>query len=238
MISGKRVALIVPTLNEAEAIGVALRRTPRDIVDRLIVVDGGSQDKTVEIAREAGAEVLKVGRGYGRACWEGARIAAEDCDIIAFMDGDGADRVEGIAALVGPIADGNEDFVIGSRTRGLRERGSIGFHQVVAGRLVGWLLAIGTGVVYSDMSAFRAIGRDSLLSLGMREMTFGWNVEMQIRAARRGLRVLEIAVPYGLRLGGQSKVAGSFRGTVKATASIVATLVRVLREPRRSQFLS
>jgi glycosyltransferase involved in cell wall biosynthesis len=238
MIAGKRVALIVPTLNEADAIGAALREAPRDIVDRLIVVDGGSQDKTVELAREAGAEVLNVGRGYGRACWEGALLAAEDCDIIAFMDGDGADQVETIVALVGPIAEGDQDFVIGSRTRGLLERGSIGVHQVIAGRLVGWLLAVWTGVVYSDMSAFRAIGRGPLLSLGMREMTFGWNVEMQIRAARRGLRILEIPVPYGVRLGGQSKVAGSLKGTLKATVSIVATLVRVLREPRHSQSLS
>ena len=94
MIGGKRVALIVPTLNEAESIGVALGRTPRDIVDRLIVVDGGSRDATVARAREAGAEVIEVGRGYGRACFEGAKLAAQDCDILAFMDGDGADRVE------------------------------------------------------------------------------------------------------------------------------------------------
>ena len=235
MIAGKRVALIVPTLNEANAIGAALRRAPREIVDRLIVVDGGSRDETVRLARESGAEVINVGRGYGRACWEGALLATKDCDIIAFMDGDGADRVETIAALVGPIAQGAQDFVIASRTRGVCERGAIGVHQIIAGRLVGWLLAVWTGVVYSDMSAFRAIGRAPLLSLGMREMTFGWNVEMQIRAALNGLRVLEIPVPYGVRLGGQSKVAGSLKGTLMATASIFATLARVLREPRRSQ---
>ena len=233
MIAGKRVALIVPTFNEADAIGAALARAPRDIVDRLIVVDGGSHDETVERARAAGAEVLVVGRGYGRACWEGAALAAEDCDVIAFMDGDGADRVEAIADLVGPITRDEQDFVIGSRTRGMRERGSMGAHQIVAGRVAGWLIALSTGVAYSDMSAFRAIRRDAMLLLGMREMTFGWNVEMQVRAARSGLRVLEIPVPYGVRRGGQSKVAGSFKGTLKATFSIGSTLVRVLREPAR-----
>ena len=234
MMAGRRVALVVPTLNEGESIAGALSRAPRDIVDRILVADGGSQDETADRARAAGAEVLPVGRGYGRACWEGARKVAEDCEIIAFMDGDGADRVETIAQLVGPIALGEQDFVIGSRTRGEREPGSMGAHQRLAGRAVGWVLALSTGVVYSDMSAFRAISRDALLALGMREMTFGWNVEMQVRAARQGLRVLEVPVPYSNRIGGHSKVAGSLKGTVKATVSIGSTLVRVLREPAAS----
>jgi glycosyltransferase involved in cell wall biosynthesis len=238
MIAGKRVALVVPTFNEADAIGAALAKAPRDIVDRLIVVDGGSRDATVERARAAGAEVVTVGRGYGRACWEGATLAAKDSDIIAFMDGDGADRVEAIADLVGPIARDEQDFVIGSRTRGARERGSMGAHQIMAGQVAGWLIALSTGVAYSDMGAFRAIRRDAMLSLGMREMTFGWNIEMQVRAARSGLRVLEIPVSYGVRLGGQSKVAGSIKGTLKATFSIGSTLVRVLREPARPSSLS
>jgi glycosyltransferase involved in cell wall biosynthesis len=233
MMAGRRVALVVPTFNEADAIAAALERTPRDIVDRLIVVDGGSADDTVARARAAGAEVLCVGRGYGRACFEGARLAATDCEIVAFMDGDGADRVELLADLVGPIARNERDFVIGSRTRGAREPGSMGWHQVVAGRIAGGLIALWTGVGYSDMGAFRAIRRDALLGLDMREMTFGWNVEMQARAARSGLRVLEVPVPYGVRRGGQSKVAGSLSGTMKATVSIVSTLIRVLREPAR-----
>jgi glycosyltransferase involved in cell wall biosynthesis len=232
--TGRRVALIVPTFNEADAIAAALGPVPRDIVDRLIVVDGGSSDETVERARSAGAEVVCVGRGYGRACWEGALLAAQDCEIIAFMDGDGADRIEDIERLVGPIARDEQDFVMGSRTRGDSEPGSIGLHQVIAGRAVGWVLALWTGVVYSDMGAFRAIRRDALLVLGMREMTFGWNVEMQIRAARSGLRVLEVPVPYSLRQGGRSKVAGSLTGTVRAALNIGATLVRILREPPRA----
>ena len=233
-----RVALVVPTLNEAEAIGPALARVPHDVVDRLIIADGGSRDGTVDCARHAGAEVLSVGRGYGRACWQGALMAATDCEVIAFMDGDGADRPEELPALAGPIACGERDFVIGSRTRGRREPGSMGVHQVLAGLAVGRLLALWSGVVYSDMGAFRAIRREALLSLGMREMTFGWNVEMQIRAARSGLRVLEVPVPYGVRVGGRSKVAGSFSGTLKAGLNIMLTLVRVLREPARPQLLS
>jgi hypothetical protein len=114
----------------------------------------------------------------------------------------------------------------------------MGAHQIMAGRVAGWLIALSTGVAYSDMGAFRAIRRDAMLSLGMREMTFGWNIEMQVRAARGGLRVLEIPVAYGVRLGGQSKVAGSLKGTLKATVSIGSTLVRVLREPARPSSLS
>ena len=233
MIAGQRVALVVPTLNEGDSIAAALGMAPRDIIDRIVVADGGSQDDTADRARAAGAEVLQVGRGYGRACCEGAQKVADDCEVIAFMDGDGADRVDRIGALVGPIARGEQDFVIGSRTRGEREPGSMGLHQLLAGRVVGWVLARSTGVVYSDMSAFRAIRRGALLALGMREMTFGWNVEMQVRAARQGLRVLETPVPYSNRLGGRSKVAGSLKGTVKATFNIGSTLIRVLREPAR-----
>ena len=231
MMGRYRVALIVPTMNEAECIGPALARVPREIVDRIVVADGGSLDGTVEAARAQGAEVISVGRGYGRACQEGAWAAATDCEIIAFMDGDGSDRPEELRALVGPIARDAQDLVIGSRTRGSREPGSMGAHQVWAGHVVGRVLALATGVSYSDMCAFRAIRRDSLLALGMREMAFGWNLEMQIRAARARLRILEVPVPYGMRVGGRSKVAGTFRGTLKAGLHIASTLVRVLSEP-------
>ncbi|MCW6511547.1 glycosyltransferase family 2 protein [Lichenifustis flavocetrariae] len=230
MIGALRVALVVPTLDEADAIGVALARVPRDLVDRIIVADGGSRDQTVERALVAGAEVLAVGRGYGRACRDGASAAA-DCDIIVFMDGDGADRPEVLLALIGPIAEGQQDFVIGSRTRGSREPGSMAPHQVWAGHVVGWLLGLWSGVRYSDMGAFRAIRRDALIGLRMREMGFGWNVEMQMRAARASLRILEVPVPYGVRAGGRSKVAGSMSGTVRAGLRIAATVARVAREP-------
>ena len=230
MIAGERVALVVPTLDEAGAIGPALARVPRGIVDRIIVADGGSRDGTVACARAAGAEVLPAGRGYGRACSAGAEAAA-DCPIVAFMDGDGADRPEVVGDLLGPIAAGSYDFVIGSRTRGGREPGSMAPYQVAAGHLVGGLLRSLHGVAYTDMCAFRAIRRDALLTLGMREMGFGWNVEMQIRAVRAGLRVLEVPVPYGVRVAGRSKVSGSWRGTLRAGALIAATTWRASRVP-------
>lgn len=230
MIGNRRIALVVPVLDEAEAIGPALARVPRSLVDRVIVADGGSRDGTPERARAAGAEVLSVGRGYGRACFEGAK-AAEDCPVVAFMDGDGADRPEVIGDLAGPVASGARDFVIGSRTRGAREPGSIGLHQVAAGHLLGRLMGSWYGVRYTDMGAFRAINRDALLALDMREMSYGWNIEMQMRAARAGLRVLEVPVPYGIRVAGRSKVAGSLRGTLRAGTLIAATIMRVARAP-------
>lgn len=231
-----RVALVVPTLNEAEAIGPALAGIDRRVVDELIVADGGSTDGTAARAEEAGARVIAAGRGYGRACLAGA-LAAERCEIVVFMDGDGSDRPEAIPDLVGPIARGTHDFVIGSRVRGRREPGSMAWHQVAAGLGAGLALRALYGVRYTDMCAFRAIRRDALLGLGMREMTYGWNLEMQMRAARAGLRVLEIPVPYGHRSGGTSKVAGSLRGTLLAGSRILFTLARVAAE-RRSPLAS
>ena len=231
MVAGQRIALIIPTLNEEEAIGPALMRVPRDIVDRIIVADGGSTDATAEVARANGAEVIAAGKGYGRACLKGA-MEASDCAIVAFMDGDGADRVEQIADLIAPIADGACDFVIGSRTRGIREAGSMSWHQILAGRGAGLLMRTLYGVAYSDMCAFRALRRSTLLDLDMREMTYGWNIEMQMKAARTGLRILETPMPYGARTGGTSKVAGSVTGTLRAGSKILSTMVRVASERR------
>jgi glycosyltransferase involved in cell wall biosynthesis len=203
---------------------------PRAVVDRVIVVDGGSRDGTQACAQKAGAEVIDVGRGYGRACLAGAEAAATD-DILVFMDGDGADDPAAIGAMVDAIRSGTCDFVIASRARGKREPGSMAAHQLVAGDLAGRLTKLLYGVRYTDMCAFRAIRRDTLLRLGMRELTYGWNLEMQMRAARSRLRVLELPVDYRRRLGGESKVAGSLRGSLKAGLRIMATFVRVAFEP-------
>ena len=224
------IAVVIPTLNEAESIARVVGELPRAVVDRVIVADGGSVDGTPEHARNAGAEVIAVGRGYGLACLAGARAAA-DGDIVVFMDGDGADDPDAIAALVDPIRAGSYDFVIASRARGQREPGSMSAHQLLAGLVAGWLTRLLYGVRYTDMCAFRAIRRDTLLKLGMRELTYGWNLEMQMRAARAGLRVLEVPVSYRRRLGGESKVAGSLRGSIKAGARIITTFARVALEP-------
>jgi glycosyltransferase involved in cell wall biosynthesis len=224
------VTVIILTFNEAESIGAVVAELPRALVDRVLVVDGGSRDGTQERAQAAGAAVIEVGRGYGRACLAGAQAAAPG-DILAFMDGDGADDPAAIAPMVDAIRSGAYDFVIASRARGKREPGSMAAHQLAAGAIAGRLTKLLYGVRYTDMCAFRAIRRDTLLKLGMREMTYGWNLEMQMRVARAGMRVLEVPVDYRRRLGGESKVAGSLRGSLKAGFRIVATFVRVALEP-------
>src|SRR5206468_8280265 len=165
---------------------------------------------TAQRAKAAGADVIDAGRGYGRACLV-ATMAAEDADIVVFMDGDGADDPENVARLVEPIRAGYYDFVIGSRARGEREAGSIAWHQLAAGRLAGWGMRLLYGVRYTDMCALRAIRRHALLELGMRELTYGWNIEMQMRAARAGLRILEIPVDYHRRRGWREVSPEPFR---------------------------
>ena len=228
------IAVVIPTLDEEVSIGEVVRRIPRDLVSRVIVADGGSSDATAARARAAGADVIAAGVGYGRACLAAAR-AAEGCAIVVFMDGDGADDPLALERLIAPIRAGRQDFVIGSRTRGRRESGSMAWHQLAAGALSGLAIRLIYGVRYTDMCAFRAIRREALIGLGMREMTYGWNIEMQMRAAVAGLRILEIPVDYHRRIGGRSKVAGSLSGSVKAATRIIAAFARVAISERRSR---
>jgi glycosyltransferase involved in cell wall biosynthesis len=169
-------------------------------------------------------------RGYGRACAAGVRALSPECDVVVFLDGDGSDMPAMMNQLVDPIARGMHDFVIGSRTRGQREPGSMNFQQILSGHMAGLILRLLYRVSYSDMCPFRAIRRDALAKLEMREETYGWNLEMQMKAARSGLRILEIPVNHRRRAGGESKVSGTVRGTFVAGARIVATLVRVALE--------
>jgi glycosyltransferase involved in cell wall biosynthesis len=225
-----QVVVAIPALNEEASIADVVAGIRRAVVGHIIVADGGSSDATAARARSAGAQVIDAGKGYGRACWR-ATLAAHDAEIMVFMDGDGADHPLSLAALIAPIRAGDYDFVIGSRALGKREPGSIAWHQIAAGALAGWAMRILYGVRYTDMCAFRAIRRQLLLDLGMREMGYGWNIEMQMRAAQRGLRILEIPVPYHCRTGGKSKVAGSLRGTIRAGLRILATFCRVATRP-------
>ena len=230
-----RGAVVIPVLTEAGAIGPTVRGV-LGLVDEVIVVDGGSGDATADEARVAGAEVLlEQRRGYGRACASGAALAAKHgADVLVFMDGDGADVPEALPLLVGPIRDDSRDFVIASRTRGSREVGSMLWHQVLAGQVIGAGIGLATGVRYSDMCALRAIRPQVLAGLGLREMGYGWNLEMQMRAARAGLRIEEVPVPYRCRIAGESKVSGNLRGTLRAGSRIMATLVRIATETRVS----
>ena len=192
------VVVIIPTLNEQDSIADVVRAIPRPPVDRIVVADGPSSDATGTRAADAGAKVIKVGRGYGLACATAVE-AAPDAEIIVFMDGDGADDPGRIPDLIAPIRAGTHDFVIGSRVRGEREPGSMAWHQVAAGLFAGALLRVLYGVRYTDMCAFRAIHREQLLRLKMREMTYGWNIEMQMRAARVGLRTRLLLPPHRAR---------------------------------------
>jgi glycosyltransferase involved in cell wall biosynthesis len=222
------VSVIIPALDEEEPItGVVRECLATGLPNEVIVVDNGSTDRTAECARGAGARVVAASRGYGRACSAGVRALSPECDIVVFLDGDGSDVPAFMSQLVEPVARGTHDFVIGSRTRGQREPGSMNLQQIFAGRLAGLILRLLYGVRYTDMSPFRAIRRDALERLNMREETYGWNLEMQMKAARDGLRVLEIPVNHRRRAGGESKVSGTFRGTFVAGSRIVATLVRV-----------
>ena len=228
------ISVIIPALNEEEPIAAVVRAClTTGLPGEVIVVDNGSSDRTADRAQAAGATVVSEPTpGYGRACAAGIRALAPECDIVVFLDGDGSDCPEFMPELVEPIQRGEQDFVIGSRTRGKRERGSMNFQQVFAGRVAGWLLRLLYGVRYSDMCPFRAIRRSALDKLGMKEPTYGWNLEMQMRAARARLCILEVPVNHRCRTGGESKVSGTFRGTFVAGVRIIATLLRVAMERR------
>ena len=223
-----KVSVVIPALNEEEPIaGVVRECLSTGVPNEVIVVDNGSTDRTAERAREAGARLTTAPRGYGRACAAGVHAVSLDCDIIVFLDGDGSDVPAFMPQLVEPIARGTHDFVIGSRTRGQREPGSMNLQQILSGRIAGWIMQLLYGVRYTDMCPFRAIRRDALTKLDMREETYGWNLEMQMKAARAGLRILEIPVNHRNRTGGESKVSGTLHGTFVAGTRIIATFFRV-----------
>ncbi|WP_263374786.1 glycosyltransferase family 2 protein [Granulicella aggregans] len=221
------VSIIIPALNEAESIGRVVAEMPWDLIAECLVVDNGSKDDTAEIARAAGARVVTSPRGYGAACLAGSNAARSDSEVLVYMDGDGSDVIAGLSDLLGPIERGEADFVIGSRMRGKREPGSMLASQVFAGRFVGLLLRVFLGAKYTDMGPFRAIRRTSLEKLQMSELTYGWNLEMQIKAVKQRLRIVEIPVDYRKRIGGESKVSGDFKASMKAAVRILEVLFRV-----------
>lgn len=231
-------AVVIPCLNEEDAIGglvedvVAVRddpSTPVDIV-RILVVDNGSTDRTATVAAEAGAHIVtEPRRGYGRACLSGV-LASGPVDYIVLMDGDRSDVPGELPLLIAPILAGEADLVVGSRMLGSHEKGSLLPQQIVGNKVAAALARVLYGVRLTDIGPFRAIGRDALLGLGMREMTYGWSIEMIIRAVRSGLTVREVPVTWRNRAGGVSKVSGNLRTSVKAGYRIIAAIIRARQD--------
>jgi glycosyltransferase involved in cell wall biosynthesis len=220
------ISVIIPALNEADSIGHVVSEMPWHLIAECIVVDNGSTDATAAVAEAAGARVIRSRRGYGAACKAGGEAALSTSTILVYMDGDGSDIVADLPRLVAPIEANEADFVLGSRLRGKREPGSMLGSQIFAGHLVGTLLRLFQGVHYTDMGPFRAIRRTALNQLQMSELTYGWNLEMQIRAVQCKLRIREIPVDYRRRIGGTSKVSGDMKASAKAAARILGVLFR------------
>lgn len=221
------IAVIIPALDEQAAIGRVVREA-LTLANRVIVVDNGSTDQTAERAEEAGAHVVSESRkGYGCACLRGMQ-EARDAQVIVFLDGDYSDYPEEMRLLIAPIAANQADLVIGSRLLGRRQKGALPSHSLAANILFARILRLGCGLEVTDIGPFRAIKSAALDSLDMKELTFGWTLEMMIKAARRGLRVLEVPVSYRKRIG-RSKVSGSLWQSLKAGAGMTQTIWRYMR---------
>jgi glycosyltransferase involved in cell wall biosynthesis len=204
----------------------------------VIVVDGGSRDATVERAQKAGARVVvELRRGYGRAIQAGIGAVRPDATIVAFLDGDGSDPADMLPELIAPIAAGEADFVLGSRVRGKRDPSSLSAVQLAAAWIGSTLLRLVYGARFSDLSPFRAIRRDALTALGMRDSSYGWNLEMLMRVAAAGLRTREIPVGQRRRVGGRSKVSGNLAAGIKAGCVMALTFLRLAVLLRRERKL-
>ncbi len=222
------VTVVLPALDEAAALPVALGSFP-DEVD-VVVVDNGSTDATAEVAAALGARVVREPRrGFGAACWAGVE-ASPRAQVLAFADADGSFDGTDLAAVAGPVLEGAADLVIGSRTRGRREPGAMAPLALLGNRLLGAACGPLFGVALSDLGPFRALRRDVLLGLGVRDRGQGWPLEMIGRAGRAGLRVVEVPVRYRRRAAGTSKVSGSAAGSARAVAAMGAVTWRLLRE--------
>ena len=219
-----RVSVVIPTFNEAKSIGRVLTDIP-ETVNEVLVVDSDSSDGTAAIAREMGAKVLREPRrGYGRACLTGL-AAANAPDVVVFLDGDYSDRPAEMPLLLEPLRQGVADMVIGSRLAGARTPGAIPWHAVLGNRFAAWLIALLSGVHLTDLGPFRAARYDALIALGLKEYTYGWPVEMIVKGAHRGLRIVEVAVSYHPRIG-SSKISGTLRGSVGAAWGILSAVVK------------
>jgi glycosyltransferase involved in cell wall biosynthesis len=226
------VALIIPALDEEHAIGALLAAVDRTVVRDVIVGDNGSRDATVEVARSQGAMVVRVEeRGYGAACAGALAAIADDVDVVLFMDADGSDDPAEIPLVLDAVVNGRADLVIGSRALGIVERGALTPQQRFGNWLATRMVAVLYGHRYTDLGPFRAIRRELLDRIGMRDRRYGWTVEMQVRALQLGARVAEVPVRYRRRVG-KSKISGTVTGVLKAGWWIVYTILKYSRAGR------
>ena len=224
------MSVIIPTHNEALAIERVLADLPSDLTTEVIVVDSNSNDGTPEIAARMGARVVQEPRrGYGRACLTGL-TAANSPDVVVFLDGDYSDRPSELPALLAPIAEGRADITLGSR---LRSAGAMPWHQVFGNRLAASLIRLLYGLKISDLGPFRAARADILRALALEETTYGWAVEMILKGALGGYRLVEVPVGYYPRIG-KSKISGTLKGTIGAGWFILSLIVRYYFRHRRA----
>jgi glycosyltransferase involved in cell wall biosynthesis len=232
-----RVSVIIPTHNEAQSIALVLADIPSSLATEVIVVDSNSNDGTPEIAASLGARVVREPRrGYGRACLSGL-AAANSPDIVVFLDGDYSDRPSELPILLAPIiegwADGRADITLGSRLHGPNSGGALPWHQAFGNRLAASLIRLLYGLKITDLGPFRAGRADVLRALALEETTYGWAVEMILKGALAGYRVVEVPVSYHPRIG-TSKISGTLKGTVGAGWFILSLIVRYYFRRRRS----
>lgn len=225
MLKDKKITVLIPAFNENGSIHRVLADIPRDIVDEVIVIDNGSTDGTASEALKNGARVEREDfRGYGAACLKGLN-SIKDTDIVVILDADYSDYPGEMKRLVEPIADDEADFVIGSRVLGKREKGALAPQAYWGNKLAVFLIGFIFKHRFTDMGPFRAIKYKSLLDLEMKDRGFGWNVEMQIKAIKKSLRIKEVPINYRRRIG-VSKISGTLSGTIKAGSKIIYTIFK------------
>ncbi|HXZ31976.1 MAG TPA: glycosyltransferase family 2 protein [Terriglobales bacterium] len=227
------MSVIIPTHNEAQAIGRVLTEIPSDVVTEVIVVDSNSADSTSEIAAKMGARVIQEPqRGYGRACLTGL-ASVDSPDVVVFLDGDYSDRPSELPILLAPIIDGRADITLGSRLGAKTIPGALPWHQALGNRVAAGLIRVCYGLRISDLGPFRAARADVLRELTLEETTYGWAVEMILKGALQGFRIVEVPVSYYPRIG-KSKIGGTVRGTLGAAWFILSLIVRYYFRRRRA----
>jgi len=219
------VKVIIPAFNEEKSIAKVISDIPQNVVSEVIVINNNSTDGTEKAAKDTGATVLKENfQGYGASCLKGMEhIKKSTCDVVVFLDGDYSDFPEEINLLLEPMVNDDYDFVVGSRILGKREKGSLRIQSIIGSLISCFFMNLFWHVKYTDLGPFRAIKFDKLLELEMADKWYGWTVEMQIKAAKKGLRIMEVPVSYRNRIG-QSKVTGTLKGTFMASLIILKTI--------------